>query len=238
MSRNAHTAAGFGLINPARGVVVWAPGAESWRGARNRLCLVHRRRSVDARGYRPLTGNGPVVENETVIIDCFWSGSVRSAILSADDPLDEAGCHQTGVQGDHHRVMIIKSVPAQQDDFGTESRTHRHQHARASTRWMFGHRVAQYVQYRGRRNVSDFAERAPGQLERVVGETQGRGDRLDHLRTTGMADPGADLVDRQIVRREELGDVVAQVPLNKCRDLGAQDDLESGSADVPAHRAQ
>ena len=53
-----------------------------------------------------------------------------------------------------------------------------------------------------------------------------------------MADPGADLVDRQVVRREELGDVVAQVPLNKCRDLGAQDDLESGSADVPAHRAQ
>jgi hypothetical protein len=31
-----------------------------------------------------LTGNGSMVENKTVIIDCFWSGSVRSAILSAE----------------------------------------------------------------------------------------------------------------------------------------------------------
>ncbi|MGB8209489.1 MAG: CoA transferase [Mycobacterium sp.] len=68
MSRNAHTVAGFGLINPARGVVVWAPGAESRRGARNRLCLVHRRRSVDARGYRPL------LHHPICVYSCYAAG--------------------------------------------------------------------------------------------------------------------------------------------------------------------
>ena len=48
-----------------------------------------------------------------------------------------------------------------------------------------------------------------------------------------MAHPGADVADVQAMPGKELGDVVAQVPLDNCRYFRAQDDLESLGIQVP-----
>ena len=60
--------------------------------------------------------------------------------------------------------------------------------------------------------------------------------RLQDLRPTRVADPAGDVVDLQVVVGQEAADVVAEVLLDQSRYLGAEDDLQPGGADVPAHR--
>ena len=50
-----------------------------------------------------------------------------------------------------------------------------------------------------------------------------------------MAHPDIDILDRQIVRREQAPDVVAEMLLDQLGHLDAEHHLQPGGPDIPAH---
>jgi hypothetical protein len=71
--------------------------------------------------------------------------------------------------------------------------------------------VLEDVQHRRRRQVADRGQRVPGDLDRVPGEVESRLERLDDLGPAGVADPPADVAEREAVGVEEAVDVLTDV---------------------------
>ena len=97
--------------------------------------------------------------------------------------------------------------------------------------------VGQHVQHRRRRQVADRVERPPARLEVGALELQPALERLEHPRAARMRDPGADVVEPEVVVGQQFADVVPDVRVDGVGDRGGQHDPESGAADVPADDA-
>src|SRR6185437_8591882 len=83
--------------------------------------------------------------------------------------------------------------------------------------------------------VADSLEGPPGQVELAVEQAKLGLDGLDNFGPTRMAHPDIDVLDGQVVRREQAADVVAQVLLDQLGYLDAEHHLQAGGPHIPAH---
>src|SRR5580658_3526239 len=107
------------------------------------------------------------------------------------------------------------TLPPQQKQLRTESRTHRRQHAqRARLRTPVLHYIFKNHQNRSGRKVPDFFQAIPGSVELPIVQIERRRRRLQHFRTASMEHPTSNVATLVSLVAEKRIHVVAKVLAN------------------------
>ena len=149
------------------------------------------------------------------------------------DPLEADQRHQDGERDEPGHDAALSSTSSEQ-----KPGAHRHQDAMAAGgRRALAQGVLQDVEHRYRGEVAHPGQRLPGQSDRLTRHLERVLERLDHLGTTGVAHPPADVGAGEPVVGEEGVDVAAHEAAHEGRHLRVEHDAQAVAGDVEAHRA-
>src|ERR1700745_116047 len=128
-------------------------------------------------------------------------------------------------------------LPLEQKEFGAKGWPHSTHHAVATrTSRSVEHKVLHNRKDRGGRQISTLTKAVPGSGESVGRQAKTALHGFENLGSSTMEDEAANLPHTQVVVRQEALYGVTEFRVDKFRDVGGKDNIETALIDIPSHQ--